>query len=739
MPTLYSVAKTGKIVTVLYYTVQELDGSVSIVNIHGQLDGLKITDKTNIKTGKNIGRVNETSVIDQANSEMESKWKSKLDKNYTTNSNGIPDTTEKSLLPMLAQKFNEKKHKITYPCIVQRKLNGCLFRTSKLITEDGIKTIEDIVENKLQLKVLSYNVKTNKNEFKKIINWYNNGVEIYNNWLEIVPEYGMPLRCTKDHIIYTNNGEKAANTLNPTLDKIVVSNKTNKLTSYLLGTLFGDSIFIIETRGSETSYRLSFSHSNKEYFDFKVETLNLPGKVVEYTTEYGSQAWRFTSTALTNSGLPIEEFYYVGKKDPKNLHLLGQRKLVSYKTLRKYLTLESLSFWIADAGSIRLNNGNKDTPIISLATHGHSKEQVDEFIKYFTTVFGRTPTKIHERQVNITQKVGGIGLLFNTKDSLFILNKLKNYGCRGVEYKYYFPITKYIDSLKNIDEYSSFHIRHSKSMPAAIKYDIEVEDNHNYFADNVLVHNCRALVKKRGGQIEVTSRTNKPYTTVSHLFPEVTKLLETLPENTILDGEIYNHDLSLQEINRRLKKYRPGETENLQYHIYDIADETTTNVKRDAILQGLQSSKKVSIEESFIANSEKEIKEFHDKFVKEGYEGVIIRNLNGLYLFDKRSDDLQKYKEFIDDEFEIVNVTSGDGREAGAIIYICKVKSPLNNHTGEFAVRPKGTIEDRIELMKNSKKLIGKKLIVRYQELTEDGIPSFPIGIAVRLDQDLPK
>jgi DNA ligase-1 len=47
-------------------------------------------------------------------------------------------------------------------------------------------------------------------------------------------------------------------------------------------------------------------------------------------------------------------------------------------------------------------------------------------------------------------------------------------------------------------------------------------------------------------------------------------------------------------------------------------------------------------------------------------------------------------------------------------------------------VRPKGTIEDRRDIFKKAQSYVGKKLTVKYQELTDDGIPRFPIGLAIR-------
>jgi DNA ligase-1 len=47
-------------------------------------------------------------------------------------------------------------------------------------------------------------------------------------------------------------------------------------------------------------------------------------------------------------------------------------------------------------------------------------------------------------------------------------------------------------------------------------------------------------------------------------------------------------------------------------------------------------------------------------------------------------------------------------------------------------VRPRGTHEERAVLLNNAGSYVAKKLTVRYQELTDDGIPRFPVGISFR-------
>jgi DNA ligase-1 len=88
---------------------------------------------------------------------------------------------------------------------------------------------------------------------------------------------------------------------------------------------------------------------------------------------------------------------------------------------------------------------------------------------------------------------------------------------------------------------------------------------------------------------------------------------------------------------------------------------------------------------------------------------------------------LQKYKEFFDKEFVIVGGHEGSGPDAGTVVFEVKTKEGK-----VFSVRPKGTREERTEWLNDMKNIKGKELTVRYQNLSEDGIPIFPVGIAIR-------
>ncbi len=120
------------------------------------------------------------------------------------------------------------------------------------------------------------------------------------------------------------------------------------------------------------------------------------------------------------------------------------------------------------------------------------------------------------------------------------------------------------------------------------------------------------------------------------------------------------------------------------------------------------------------------MKELHARYVADGYEGIMLRNKDGLYS-GVRSPSLQKYKCFFDDEYEVVGYKEGEGLEEGCVIWICQTKSGQ-----QFSCRPRGTREERMELFSRGDEYVGKMLNIRYQELTDTGLPRFPVSTGFR-------
>ena len=122
LPTLFSRTSTGAIQE---WTIV-VDG-YSFYVVCGQKDGQKVTSEPTICEGKNLGRANETSPMEQAQSEAKSKWDKKARMGYTPDIK-LVDTCMTYVEPMTANKLLEriKKKKVDFKkgVLVQNKYNG---------------------------------------------------------------------------------------------------------------------------------------------------------------------------------------------------------------------------------------------------------------------------------------------------------------------------------------------------------------------------------------------------------------------------------------------------------------------------------------------------------------------------------------------------------------------------------------------------------------------------------------
>jgi ATP-dependent DNA ligase len=235
------------------------------------------------------------------------------------------------------------------------------------------------------------------------------------------------------------------------------------------------------------------------------------------------------------------------------------------------------------------------------------------------------------------------------------------------------------------------------------------EDRQQYISEPFYVQpkidGVRLLVSKKG----CFSRTGK-------IVPGLDHLSNGLRDGEFLDGECYAPDKTFEEITSIFKT----NPKDLEFHIFDYFDlerpELTFEERMDCI----------SIE-TFLVKKKSSVKTYHDLFTSRGYEGVMIRDARSTYEVGKRSNYLLKYKEFQTEEYEIVGAKTGHGRDANAVVWMCKIQDGR-----EFTVRPEGTIAQREEYYKNYKKYIGKQLTVRFQNLTALGVPRFPVGIVIR-------
>jgi DNA ligase-1 len=237
----------------------------------------------------------------------------------------------------------------------------------------------------------------------------------------------------------------------------------------------------------------------------------------------------------------------------------------------------------------------------------------------------------------------------------------------------------------------------------------------------------RCLARKvTADEVTLESREGKPITTMPHI---VADLVELMVVGEVWDGELYIHGEKFQKIASLIKKNQKG-SEGVKYHVYDNPTHSDKPFyKRISQISGGGKWQKYSTLNMVWPRAVLNVDEMHElqrEYIGAGYEGAMLRHGDAGYEFGKRSQSLLKVKTFKDAEFEIVNCREGKGKSAGTCVFICKAPSGA-----EFEVYAPGTVEEKAQIWKNRKKYMGKKLTVKYQEMStsEKPVPRFPVAL----------
>lgn len=247
-----------------------------------------------------------------------------------------------------------------------------------------------------------------------------------------------------------------------------------------------------------------------------------------------------------------------------------------------------------------------------------------------------------------------------------------------------------------------------------------------------IVYPCNAGVKLDGMRLMIDAEGNawskqgEPLTLPSH-WEGAKELAITMGG---LDGEVYaglkNKDgLSLQQVISAFRKPN-AETPKLQYWVYDIPNQTQYGL-RHRLLKTLSYDKPdwLVVVLGVQINSKEEADTYFDSIIKEGYEGVVYRNYNGLYEFGKRSYNLLKRKsrQTIEAKVKAVEVDKNDWG-----ILQCELETGVSF---KCQMRVDATTIN-YRLYQNAVKLIGQVIEVEFEDFSDDGVLQKPVGIGVR-------
>jgi DNA ligase-1 len=234
------------------------------------------------------------------------------------------------------------------------------------------------------------------------------------------------------------------------------------------------------------------------------------------------------------------------------------------------------------------------------------------------------------------------------------------------------------------------------------------------------------------------SRGNKEWVSIPHVLEALVPVFEKYPDLK-LDGELYC-DKFAKDFNKISKLIKRGSMDEKQladskkyirFHWYDICDEDMKFSDRQKLIAKIMSEFKDQLAdavvevETRVAASAEELADVYGQYIEDLYEGAIVRQ--DLPYEYARSKSVLKMKEFIDEEFKILDVIEGGGNKTGLA-----VKCILEFRDGrQFPSTIKGPFPFLQEVWENKESYIGKYATCKYFELTPEkegglgGIPKF--------------
>lgn len=201
-------------------------------------------------------------------------------------------------------------------------------------------------------------------------------------------------------------------------------------------------------------------------------------------------------------------------------------------------------------------------------------------------------------------------------------------------------------------------------------------------------------------------------------------VFDTYP-GIILDGELYKHGMPQGKISGAMRSKGGGDNtavfNEMEFHVYDMIDTNMNMMQRKQLLEEVSSLflKGIVLHPYTILNNMEEIEAFEEEAVNQGYEGIMLKNVDGMYKPDVRSYDSLKVKRFQDAEYIITGYELGS---RGVRDLVLTLKHPEGR--ADFKSTAIGSVSDKQALLDRFPELIGKKATIKFKDFTEYGTPN---------------
>lgn len=369
--------------------------------------------------------------------------------------------------------------------------NLCLAGNSKIETPEGMLTIREIVENKLEVLVRSFNFETGKSEFRPVTGWSKTPyvLEDFVN-IRLTDERGVgrSLKVTKNHPIWANGVEwKNAGDLSELDEVSIYSDKITELgKQLLLGKFLGDGCI----NRDRMVMQINHCSAQKQYVEYLCSAFNVnPGSYAgtSYNGEKGASIYHRFGISLNSRWEGVEKII---PSDPK-------RKVTP--EILNSLGAIGLAAWYMDDGCLIESKHCEDCFGATLAICGFTPHEHSLIQDFLLKTYGI------ESKLDVCSANRELRTLRMNKDSARIFfNLIYPYVLPVLRYKLPIHLRDLPCVLENLPMVSRelrprkirvTNVSDAKSSSRRMldksgKYDIRVDGTHNFFAEGILVHNC---------------------------------------------------------------------------------------------------------------------------------------------------------------------------------------------------------------------------------------------------------
>lgn len=260
------------------------------------------------------------------------------------------------------------------------------------------------------------------------------------------------------------------------------------------------------------------------------------------------------------------------------------------------------------------------------------------------------------------------------------------------------------------------------------------------------IDGVRCLMYWDGKQVHTASRGGENYDPATSHLRENEQLIEFFKNHPsiILDGELYRHGKTLQQISGAARMEKNAyDCDWLEFWIYDCYDKANPDMIAndrikflfevlDVYLNPTENTKPnglIRVVAQEYVHGEQMIWDFHDEYVAEGFEGCVIRDPNKPYKPNGRTNDMLKFKNYKSEDFKVVGYELGR-RGSEDMCFICELEDGRT-----FKAMPVGDRTVKEEYIENfESKYKGHFAECTYFNYSNDGIPTQPKMRVFRFD-----